>query len=438
MVFLSATIGHAWAKEFTFSALNCACTAPDTWVFVPTPGPLIDIVDSDRRRSFVFSIFPVSMHTVEMSQSPNVERSLAQEGFNSITSQPVIIQKVKFLKVSGIRDLGNKSLYTTEYAGAADGYIYLLSLSKMNDSPDQDAEMQSIISSFHFLKPPAITEYDFRDRIIAFGVFMLCILSGLVILLGWGLYVLIRYIKKEVSVKDAPAIPEAATNASTFIFRPEGNLGPFTPAQLASQLATGMVTQEDFAWQEGMTDWVPVSALPRPTAAGVPDEEAVAKRRRFLIHESQLRSLSLFYFVGGGFILFFGICLLILVVSPIKDPVPFLLPVVPLLVGGFFIWVGALFKHMDRRAIVAGTFATVIGMLAVPVGTVIGCYILDLIHGKKGKYVFSKSYRQIIHDTPQIQPKTSVLVIVLLVTVIIFVMAISIFLFIQSIPSVHD
>ena len=48
-----------------------------------------------------------------------------------------------------------------------------------------------------------------------------------------------------------------------------------------------------------------------------------------------------------------------------------------------------------------------IGLLAIPVGTLLHGYFLYLLLSQKGKTVFSDGYKQIIVETPCVKNKTS-------------------------------
>ena len=55
--------------------------------------------------------------------------------------------------------------------------------------------------------------------------------------------------------------------------RGEEQFGPFSVAQLKEQLASGMIREDDWAWHEGLSDWVPAQTLVEnsPTLASMPE-----------------------------------------------------------------------------------------------------------------------------------------------------------------------
>lgn len=59
-----------------------------------------------------------------------------------------------------------------------------------------------------------------------------------------------------------------------------------------------------------------------------------------------------------------------------------------------------------------------IGLLGIPVGTLINAYILWLLFSKKGKRVFSVDYQRIIAETPHIKFRTPIFAWVVLAVLI--------------------
>jgi len=55
-------------------------------------------------------------------------------------------------------------------------------------------------------------------------------------------------------------------------------LGPYTIAQLQDLVRGGTVTMADFAWYEGLPNWVPLAQIPGMVVAGEPIVEAPQKR----------------------------------------------------------------------------------------------------------------------------------------------------------------
>ena len=58
---------------------------------------------------------------------------------------------------------------------------------------------------------------------------------------------------------------------------------------------------------------------------------------------------------------------------------------------------------------------SVIGLIGIPIGTLISGYFLYLLLSKKGSVVFSEEYKHVIAATPHIKYKTSIIVVIFLV-----------------------
>lgn len=65
-----------------------------------------------------------------------------------------------------------------------------------------------------------------------------------------------------------------------------------------------------------------------------------------------------------------------------------------------------------------------VGLLHIPIGTIINGYILAVVGGKKSKTVMTPEYRRIIELTPYIKHKTSVAVWVLLAVLVLVLVGI--------------
>ena len=208
------------------------------------------------------------------------------------------------------------------------------------------------------------------------------------------------------------------------VYRQEGNLGPFTLEELQAQVAAGVVFPADLAWHEGLAEWEPVTnflpaavlppASPVVSRASSPavdagQAEAERIRRKYLPHEANLRSVGLLYYLGGGLYLLVGICGLISLSAHPKIS-SLIVAIILLLLGGFLIWLARQFRTLSRNAVIPGTVVAAIGLLGIPIGTLISALILYWIHCQKGKVVFSRRYQDAIAATPEIACRTSLLV----------------------------
>ena len=166
--------------------------------------------------------------------------------------------------------------------------------------------------------------------------------------------------------------------------------------------------------------------VPNPFAAPQVEEvearssatsDAEAVRREHLKHETSVQGLGSLYLLGGllafvmgGFMLVGGI------MNPGgADPLvmPYMaasLGLVYCLLGGMNVWGGWYCRRLDARGKLPATISAVIGLIGIPIGTLISAYFLYLLYSEKGKMVFSEEYARIRRATPHIKHKTSMVV----------------------------
>ena len=154
------------------------------------------------------------------------------------------------------------------------------------------------------------------------------------------------------------------------------------------------------------------------------EDEYVAIRQEHIKHEASLRSIGILYYIGGVLILFGGISMLVPLLSLGEESAAFGIGFLMfyLLLGIFFVAGGRAFRKLKRWVRVPSTILSAIGLINIPVGTLINGYILYLIWSEKGKMIFSDEYKEVMEATPEIKYRTSALAwIVLIVFVIILV-----------------
>ena len=69
------------------------------------------------------------------------------------------------------------------------------------------------------------------------------------------------------------------------------------------------------------------------------------------------------------------------------------------------------------------TILSGLGLLSIPIGTLINGYILYLMYSQKGKVVFSPEYQDIRDATPEIQYQTSKLAWGILIVLVLGLVA---------------
>jgi hypothetical protein len=152
-------------------------------------------------------------------------------------------------------------------------------------------------------------------------------------------------------------------------------------------------------------------------AADLVENEVERARRQYLSHEASVRSIGTLYYIGY----------MLTGVGPL-----FLLPIAItggglglLAVGLAYLVMAVVFFFVGRELDKLSTWVrwpvgilSGIGLLGVPIGTVINLWILYLVFCRKGRVVFSPEYREVIRQTPHIRYRTSWPLIVLAVVLV--------------------
>jgi hypothetical protein len=177
----------------------------------------------------------------------------------------------------------------------------------------------------------------------------------------------------------------------------------------------------------------PGAPPPIPGYAGGVDEVAI--RREHLGTESGLRTFGILQLLGAVLAMGLGLFGLFIVVldrsgalgnnggEPMGLFDAVLFGLLCLLAPVSF-WVGLGLRRYDPKIRGAATLVAALGLLGFPLGTLINLYFLHLLHGQKGKYVFTPAYHEIIARTPHLRPRTGFLVWLALGLIGLFVVAI--------------
>jgi hypothetical protein len=138
------------------------------------------------------------------------------------------------------------------------------------------------------------------------------------------------------------------------------------------------------------------------------DMSDVARVRRAHIgHEASIRSIGLLYYIGSAICLAVGFPFLFAARTraDVITSVGFVFPVgVALIVLGFGL------RGLRPWVRPFTILASVIGLMGLPVGTLISAYVLYLMLSAKGRLVLSPHYEDIVKSTPQITYRTSMIV----------------------------
>lgn len=183
-----------------------------------------------------------------------------------------------------------------------------------------------------------------------------------------------------------------------------------------------------------MNELNPNELNPNPYAPGVVQKKEILSevetvRKQYLSHEASVKSIGVLWVVGGLFTFVSGAAFSAALVSPPPGgstvAIAGIAAVLILLgITQFVVAIGI--RKLYPWSRIPATFLSVCSLFAVPMGTLVGTYMLYLLLSKKGTMVFSPEYKEVIAQTPHMKYKTSPVVWIalgLLVVVFVFMVA---------------
>jgi len=141
-------------------------------------------------------------------------------------------------------------------------------------------------------------------------------------------------------------------------------------------------------------------------------------RREHIRHEAALRSVGSLYILGAIGMVLASLGGLAAATSGDMTVVAFVVTAMFLPVGIGMGLLGLLVRKLDPRIKIPVTVLSAMGLINIPLGTLISVYILHLVWSQKGKMVLSPEYATIITRTPQVVYRSS---IVTMVAVVLFI-----------------
>ncbi len=152
-----------------------------------------------------------------------------------------------------------------------------------------------------------------------------------------------------------------------------------------------------------------------------------AVRNKYLKHEASVKSVGLLYLLGGTVSLILSLVYIGMGAGVVTLSGAELSRRMLIVVGIVFfamsivqLYSGISIRKLGSTGRIIITVFSVIGLLGVPVGTLISGFILYLLWSQKGNFVFTTEYQEVIKATPHIKYKTSIVVWILLGLLLLF------------------
>jgi len=182
----------------------------------------------------------------------------------------------------------------------------------------------------------------------------------------------------------------------------------------------------------------PYAAAPVSSSLENAPEGAEAIRNQYLSHEASVKSIGLLYILGGLLGILVGLAYVGGGIAFMTNPALLkgaqnqdtsLVLFIMIIMGAVCLAMSALqlyaafnIRKLGGPGRVIITVFSCIGLLAIPVGTLISAYFLYLLWSEKGKYIFTPDYKKVVEATPHIKYKTSIVVWILLGLLVLLVL----------------
>ncbi len=164
-----------------------------------------------------------------------------------------------------------------------------------------------------------------------------------------------------------------------------------------------------------------------PSAAQLTSDDpssSVAIRQKHLKHEASVKSIGTLFILSG--LISCGASVVSTMAILPNDNTAF---VIGHICGGLLLsllplWIGLKVRRLKKRFRIPAIVLSALGLIIIPIGTLISIYALYLLCSSKGSVVFSPAYQQVISETPEIKYRTSIVTWILLFLLItVFIVA---------------
>jgi hypothetical protein len=154
-------------------------------------------------------------------------------------------------------------------------------------------------------------------------------------------------------------------------------------------------------------------APPRAAVADhheVSADEALRLREAHIRHEIQLKAVGALYYLGGALALVFG---LLMIPVYLQTAAPFdqmygLSALMLVGLGALSLVLGYGFRRLMPWVRIPGAIVSGIGLLAIPIGTIVSAWILYLMFCEKGRTVLAPEYQAIVSASPEVRYRRTI------------------------------
>lgn len=147
-------------------------------------------------------------------------------------------------------------------------------------------------------------------------------------------------------------------------------------------------------------------------SADTAGDEAEVLRRAHVRHEIHIKSIGALYYLSGGLMALAAVGMLISLMSmagmPASAPTLWVMVLIYVVISALSFVIGWGFRGLRPWVRVPGGILAAIGLLAIPIGTLINGWILYLMFGRKGQVVLSPEYQAVIDATPHVKYQRTV------------------------------
>jgi formate/nitrite transporter FocA (FNT family) len=179
-----------------------------------------------------------------------------------------------------------------------------------------------------------------------------------------------------------------------------------------------------------MTQTINPYAPPKARVEDIVPEtgEAGAIRREHIKREAAIRSIGTLYYLGGGVLCLAAIGMIFGSVNNISRSLPAGIGgAIVIVIGGLSLFVARGLRQLRPWARTTTVVLSVIGLVRVPLGTLINAYILYLLLSQQGRRIFQSDYADIVAATPDIKYRSSVVTWVLLGILVLLLVGLTVF-----------